>query len=236
MSWEIEEDFSDTTPAVTRLGQSPPVSMPFEVTVDETEMRETRAGNKRVAMYMVATGPTGFEGYEFMDGLNVPEGPHADLQRRFWVTTLISLGHNASKLKKKLKISPSTIEGKTGYVYFTTKEDAGSEYYDVKWLTKKQYDKLISRLTESGELANMQKQVALKQREAAEATTEVDDFNLPDEESEEIEIEEPVKKPAPKKKVAKKKAPEPEPEPEEDEPEEDEDEDEDEDPLDVLDI
>jgi len=142
MSWEFTEDFTTTEPVST--GQPPSVSGPYHVKIGSTELKTNDNGNQRVRWTnRVLDGE--FAGCDIYDGISVPSESHKDggaFARSLWVNLLVNLGHPKKKVQKKLKIAPKYLEGKTGYIQFITKEDAGGDYADVKWISKAQYDQL----------------------------------------------------------------------------------------------
>ncbi len=142
MSWEFEEDFTNTDPVSN--GRPPNVSGPYHVKIGTTDLVTTSNGNDRVRWTnLVLDGD--FTGCEIFDGINIPntgDDKKDNFIRSLWISVLTSLGHSKKKLQKKLKISPKLLEGKDGYIQYTTKEDAGKDYAGVHWITKSQYDQL----------------------------------------------------------------------------------------------
>jgi len=142
MSWEFVEDLTNIEPVST--GRPPTVSGPYKVKVGPTEMTQSAAGNDRVRWTnLVLDGD--FAGCEIFDGINLPNFDDEKTNkfiRSLWVNFLVAIGNPKKKVQKKLKIAPKLMDGKTGYIQFTTKEDAGGEYSSVHWITKSQYEAL----------------------------------------------------------------------------------------------
>lgn len=144
MSWEFEEeqDFTSTEPVST--GKPPNVSGAYHVKIGSSELAETEAGNERVRWTnTVLDGP--FKSCEIFDGINLPTFDKAKtnkFMRSLWMNVWISVGHDKKKAQKYKKIKSKYIDGKSGYILFTTKEDTGTDFSEVQWITKAQYDKL----------------------------------------------------------------------------------------------
>ncbi len=143
----FEDDFSNDSAIVD--GDAPQFSGPYAVRLHNPGLAPTRTGGQRVGYTLeIVEDPSGRgqEGCVILSGQNVPSGDKAHISRRFWLSTLESLGHNMTQLRKKFKLTIPMLQGKTGYIVFKTADDNGSEYPEVKWLSKDRYQGAAERI------------------------------------------------------------------------------------------
>jgi len=145
MSWEFTEDLSNSEPV--SLGRPPDISGVYRVKIPKgtSEKYKTDSGNDRIRWGdLVMTGD--YKGCEIFDGINIPnmgsEKSNAFI-RRLWVNLHLALGKSKKKIQKKLKINSKAIEDIEFWIYYTTRQDTGSDFGEVKHLTEGQAQKLL---------------------------------------------------------------------------------------------
>ena len=137
----FSEDFSGENPAIS--GNPPIFRGPYKVRLTAPEVKPNSSGNPRIAWTLeVVEDPSGRgqEGSTILDGQNVPMGEKAHIGRRFWLTTLASLGHDIKKFQRKFTLTTKDLQNREGFVSFTPKEETATGYSEVKWLLPQQYE------------------------------------------------------------------------------------------------
>lgn len=181
----FEDDFSNDNPAVA--GEWPSFSGPFKVRLHSPSVGPSTNGNQRVSYALeVVDDPSGRgqEGCIIRDGQNVPKGEKAHVSRRFWLSTLESLGHNVRALRRRFKLTIDMLDQKTGYILFKTPEDNNSQYGDVTWVPKARYEAAAARIREQAEAGTLKttvdepEEIEVDLPDTTAVTTEVDEDEI----------------------------------------------------------
>jgi hypothetical protein len=139
MTFSFKGNFENVMPA----GQWKTLTVAglYSMTIQEIELRETKAGNER-ALFRLRVADGEHKDTPVTFGINIPTSDD-DFVWRYWMTLLISLGADENKLRQNPTIEGDKLIGKTGYVNYTPAppdDGTGSKKFaQFLWITQQQF-------------------------------------------------------------------------------------------------